>query len=169
MEHLSVSADSALVALLRVHSLEGVEVSPLSCARAGPPGDPWVFNSQVILGIPSSPSTEPSGHCHVYCVLGILTLRSLRMGGPSSLQDTRCCPLQGGDVDGCSWKALAVRGWTGAAVGGPWRGPGSAAPASFIPADSRSFLLQYEKDELSCEMLALAAPQPAADSLSEAG
>ncbi|KAK1344673.1 hypothetical protein QTO34_013371 [Cnephaeus nilssonii] len=28
---------------------------------------------------------------------------------------------------------------------------------------------QYEKDELSCEMLALAAPQPAADSPSEAG
>lgn len=157
------------MALLSVHSLEGVEVLPLSWARAGPPGDPWVFNSQVILGIPSSPSTEPSGHCHVYCVLGDSHSRLLRMDGPSGLQYTQCCPLQGGGLEGCSWKALAVRGWTRAAAGGPWRGPGSAAPASPIPADARSFLLQYEEDELSCEMLALATPQPAADSPSEAG
>lgn len=38
-----------------------------------------------------------------------------------------------------------------------------------VPADSSSFALQYEEDELSCELLALATPRPAADSPSEAG
>lgn len=38
-----------------------------------------------------------------------------------------------------------------------------------VPADSSSFVLQYEEDELSCEMLALATTRPVADSPSEAG
>lgn len=47
--------------------------------------------------------------------------------------------------------------------------PGSAAPAAPSPADSSFSALQYEEDELSREMLALATSRPAADGSLETG
>lgn len=45
----------------------------------------------------------------------------------------------------------------------------SRSPHCTRPADSSSSALQYEEDDLTREMLALAAPRPAADSPLEAG